>query len=235
MTSDLSRRGALRAGVFAAAGAGAAVGATPTEASAAEDLGPVLAQRKVQLLDGDNQQRFLLQTSRPPVYLNGAVYERSGSPHGSYFIFNDQDQSERGGITVDRRNAQVSLDWPNVDAMHLGAYQKTATTGFASLSMRQMPDPAIPPEAVTDADAPERVLLGTANTDGALLLLNDSQGRPRIVLHVQPDDQPVIQIWDAEGNVVAQLPPAQDEGASPEPDLGAWAEARPTPRRRRSE
>ena len=76
---------------------------------------------------------------------------------------------------------------------------------------------------------------GTANTDGALLLLNDSQGGPRIVLHVQRDDQAVIQIWDAEGNVVAQLPPSQDAGPATKPDLGAWAEARPTPRRRRSE
>ena len=168
MTSDLSRRGALMASIVAA-GAGSAVGASASKATAAgvsEDVGPVVAHRKVQLLDGDDQQRFLLQTNKPPLYVDGGGYERSGPLHGGYFIFNDQDQSKRGDITVDREVAQASLDWPTVDALHLGAYQTSAATGAASLSMRRMPDPAIPPDEVTSADAPERVILGTANADG---------------------------------------------------------------------
>ena len=217
--SDASRRGALRAGVAAAAGASAAV--TSSASSAAADLGAVRAHRRIQLLDGDYEQRFLLQTSRPPGYVNGAVYERKSPLHASYFIFNDQEESERGGITVDRDFAQVSLDWPNVDAVHLGAYLTTATNGLASLTMRQMPDPASPPDQVTEEDSPEREVLGPANSDGALLALNDSLGRPRIVLQVAANDQPFIVILDGEGNVDAQLPPA-DGSPAVRPDLAAW-------------
>ena len=93
--------------------------------------------------------------------------------------------------------------------------------GVASLSVREMPDPTIPPDELTEEDAPQRILLGTDNAgSGALLFLNDSQGRPRIKLHVQGNDEPVIQVLDADGNVVAQLPPAPADGDTTSTQLG---------------
>jgi hypothetical protein len=80
--------------------------------------------------------------------------------------------------------------------------------------MRQMPDPSIPIEDLKPEDAPPRVLLGTDNVgDGSLLFLYDSKGRPRISLQVDGDDVPRIQILDADGNVVAQLPPEEQAPA----------------------
>lgn len=78
----------------------------------------------LQLIDGSRRQRFLVQSTKPPVYLNGATYppeQRSGQPNGCYFIFNDENQSERGGITVSPDAAQLSFDWPTIDAVHLNA------------------------------------------------------------------------------------------------------------------
>jgi hypothetical protein len=63
-----------------------------------------------------------------------------------------------------------------------------------------------------------RVLLATDNGgDGALLFLNDSKGQTRIALQVDGDDVPTIKIFDAQGNVVAQLPPSPPAGPAGPP------------------
>jgi hypothetical protein len=211
-TSPLSRRTVL--GSAAAAAAVAAAGPLTSSAVAAlEKSGPLEVRKRLKLVDRKGQQRFLQQSTKPPVFLNGKKYpanQRSGPDDGSYFIFNDENQSERGGITVDTNVAQLSFDYPTVDAVHLNAVNQDAA-GAAQLSMRQMPDPSIPIEDLKPEDAPPRVLLGTDNVgDGALLFLYDSKGRPRITLQVDGDDVPRIQILDGDGNVVAQLPPESD-------------------------
>ncbi|HET9421787.1 MAG TPA: hypothetical protein VFO49_11665 [Nocardioides sp.] len=211
-----NRRGALRAAAVGSAAGGlglvSSAGAAPAKALA-RVLGPLRVIKKLQLVDGARKQRFLLQSTKPPVYLNGVTYppeQRSGPPNGSYFIFNDENQSERGGITVSPEAAQISFDWPTIDAVHLNAISYPGALGAALLSMRQMPDPSIPPEDLTPEDAPPRVLLGTSNAgDGAVLALYDSLGRPRIQLQVDGTDVPRIQILDEDGQVVAQLPPEE--------------------------
>jgi hypothetical protein len=212
-SSRLTRRSALRG-----AAAGVAIGATGalagpiSSASGAEKSGPLDVRKRLRLLDKEGQQRFLQQSTKPPVYLAGKKYpagQRGGPDDGSYFIFNDENQDERGGITVDHNVAQLSFDYPTVDAIHLNAVNDGAA-GASQLSMRQMPDPSIPIEDLKPEDAPPRVLLGTDNVgDGSLLFLYDSKGRPRISLQVDGDDVPRIQILDADGDVVAQLPPEE--------------------------
>jgi hypothetical protein len=219
-TSTVSRRTALR-GAAAAAAIGA-TGALTSSASAAgrvakSVVGPLKVRKRLKLVDKEDQQRFLHQSSKPPVFLQGKKYPasaRSGPDDGSYFIFNDENQDEKGGITVDSNVAQLSFDYPTVDALHLNAVND-GPAGAAQLSMRQMPDPSIPIEDLTPEDAPQRVLLGTDTVgDGALLFLYDSKGRPRISLQVDGDDVPRIQILDGDGNVVAQLPPEAPSGGS---------------------
>jgi hypothetical protein len=215
-TQRLNRRGALRAAAVGTAAGGAALTGPAAAAQGkglARLLGPLRVIKKLQLVDGARKQRFLMQSTKPPVHLNGVTYppeQRSGPPNGSYFIFNDENQSERGGITVSPEAAQISFDWPTIDAVHLNAISYPGALGAALLSMRQMPDPSIPPEELTPEDAPPRVLLGTSNAgDGAVLALYDSHGRPRIQLQVDGTDVPRIQILDEEGQVVAQLPPEE--------------------------
>ena len=209
-TDKLTRRAAVKG-----AAAAAAVGATgaiagASAANGAETSGPLEVRKKLQLVDNKGQQRFLQQSTKPPVFLQGKkipASQRGGDPDGSYFIFNDENQDERGGITVDPNVAQLSFDYPTVDALHLNAVNE-GTAGLSQLSMRQMPDPSIPIEDLKPEDAPPRVLLATDNVgDGSLLFLYDSKGRPRIKLQVDGDDVPRIQILDADQNVVAQLPP----------------------------
>jgi hypothetical protein len=210
-TDRLSRRAAVKgAAVTAAAGVTGALAGSVSAASGAETSGPLEVERRLKLVDKEGKQRFLQQSTKPPVFLQGKkipASQRGGDPDGSYFIFNDENQDERGGITVDPNVAQLSFDYPTVDAIHLNAVNE-GTAGASQLSMRQMPDPSIPIEDLKPEDAPPRVLLGTDNIgDGSLLILYDSHGRERIKLQVDGDDVPRIQILDADSNVVAQLPP----------------------------
>lgn len=232
---SLTRRNALRGA--AAAGAIGAMGALAARASAATSdhqetrVGPLRVRKQLQLVDDEGQQRFLHQSSKPPVLLNGEVIpaeQRSGPDDASYFIFNDENQSEKGGIIVDSSVAQLSFDYPNVDALHLSA-ENVGSAGVAQLSMRQMPDPSIPPAEVTPEDSPQRVLLATDNVgDGALLFLYDSKGRPRITLQVDGEDVPRIQILDGDGNVVSELPPTEETPTrSKQPELSPLLGAKP--------
>ncbi len=218
-TESLTRRkalqGAAAAGVIGTAGAltaGASSAAAATS-DGIEKSGPLRVRKELQLVDQEGQQRFLQQSTKPPVFLNGETFppeEREGPDDASYLIFNDQEQSEKGGIVVHSDFAQLSFDYPTVDALHLGS-ENVGSVGGAVLAMRQMPDPSIPREELTEEDAPRRVLLGTDNAgDGALLFLYDSKGRPRITLQVDDEDVPRIQILDGDGNVVSSLPPTEE-------------------------
>ena len=219
----VDRRGALRATAAGAAAVGvAATAAAPASAAEPETMitpfGPLRVRKKLQVVDRDGKQRFLMQSTKPPVYVNGEklpASERSGPEDGSYFLFNDETQNERGGITVAPGIAQLTLDWPSTQAVSLSANVLEGDLPLAMLAMQQRPDPSIPPEDLTPADAPTRVMLGTAPPLGAVLSLNDSSGKTRIALQVDGQDQARIVIFDGAGNVVAQIPESS-EPASPE-------------------
>jgi hypothetical protein len=91
--------------------------------------------------------------------------------------------------------AQLTLDFANAQGITLGTSWQ-GKTGLAAVSFNQMPDPSLPPDQVHSV--PQRAALGWTS---------DSGGRTRILLQVDANDVPRIQILDAHGNVVAQLPP----------------------------
>ncbi|MGH3620438.1 MAG: hypothetical protein ACRDQ5_01425, partial [Sciscionella sp.] len=113
-------------------------------------------------------------------------------------------ESERGGVTASANSASFSLDYTNAQAITIGT-EWSGKDGGAALSMSEMPDPGLPAER---AHAVERVALQCRTGHGAMLALNDSKGRQRIVLEVDGDDVPRIRILDERGAVVAQLPPS---------------------------
>lgn len=208
-TTPFDRRTMLR-GALAATGVGAVAGAArPSSAGASSATQPFRVRHQLQLIDDARRQRFLLSSTKPPVFVQGREFPaeaRGGPPHASYLIFNDEDQNEKGGIIGSDSGAQISFDYPNVQGVTLGT-GFVGDAGAAQLSMHQMPDPDIPVEELRPEDVPIRVLLGTSNVgDGSLLFLFDSAGRPRITLHVDGDDIPRIRILAADGSVVAELP-----------------------------
>lgn len=51
-----------------------------------------------------------------------------------------------------------------------------------------------------------RLIIGRAQDNSSLLALKDPQGRDRIVLRVDSNGNPAVQILDAQGKVIGQLP-----------------------------
>ena len=51
-----------------------------------------------------------------------------------------------------------------------------------------------------------RVVLGRASDGGSVLRLKDMEGRDRIVLRVEPDGTPTLQMLDAEGKIIGEMP-----------------------------
>jgi len=196
MTSPLSRRTALRGAALAAT---ATVAATP--AAVAEPRGT----HSFTVRDNRGRQRLLADTRRPPILIGGKTIpaeQRQGPEHGTYLIFNDENGSERGGVVAGASEASFSLDYVNAQALTL-ATRWQGEHGATALFFKQMPDPSLPVEQTPPT--PTRVELVWSTADGAVLALNDSKGRPRIVISVDAQDVPSIRVLDEHGAVVSDL------------------------------
>lgn len=155
------------------------------------------------VVDRRGRQRFLLDTKKAPIILGDRTIpaEARGGPDGSYFIFNDENGTEKGGIVATSTGALVSLDYPTGDAIHLQTEWGGRLNG-AALIMNHMGDLQQP---IEQAKNPTGVQLFTDTGQGACLTLNDPQGRPRIMLQVAMDGTPSIKMLDEQGAVVKQL------------------------------
>ncbi|MEU0883434.1 hypothetical protein ABZ345_32910 [Lentzea sp. NPDC005914] len=203
MTPPLFRRAALR-GAALAVTTGAAV--TPHAIAGPTETRGEQARESFTVRDNRRRQRVLADTRRPPVIIGGKVIpaeQRKGPEDGTYLIFNDENGSERGGIVAGASQASFSLDYVNAQAITLGT-QWQGEHGAAALFFKQMPDPRLPVEQTPPM--PTRVELVWSTGDGAVLALNDSKGRPRIVLSVDAQDVPSIRVLDENGAVVTSLP-----------------------------
>ncbi|SES30320.1 hypothetical protein [Lentzea albida] len=197
MTSPLSRRTALRGAALAAAASAVAVPAHAAETTA--------NHHSFTVRDNRGRQRLLADTRRPPILIGGKVIpaeQRQGPEHGTYLVFNDENGSERGGIVAGASEASLSLDYANAQALTL-ATRWQGEHGATALFFKQMPDPSLPVEQTPPT--PTRVELVWSTADGAVLALNDSKGRPRIVISVDAQDVPGIRVLDEQGNVVSDL------------------------------
>lgn len=200
MTPPLSRRAALQGAALAVT-----TGAVLTPPATAETRGDQ-ARQSFTVRDNRGRQRVLADTRRPPVIIGGKVIpaeQRQGPEHGTYLIFNDENGSERGGIVAGASEASFSLDYVNAQAITLGTKWQ-GEQGATALFFKQMPDPRLPVEQTPPM--PTRVELVWSTGDGAVLALNDSKGRPRIVLSVDAQDVPSIRVLDESGAVVGSLP-----------------------------
>ncbi|AHH19128.1 hypothetical protein NONO_c43440 [Nocardia nova SH22a] len=187
----------------AAAGVGVAAGVAATKVTAAEE-DTTTAEGSFTIVDRRGRQRFLFDSEKPPIILGGKTIpsdQRSGEAAASYLIFNDENGNEKGGIVAHSSGAQLSFDYPNQDALHLGCRWRDKTGG-AELVLNHIGDPAAPSEQQKFLPGVE---LFVDNQSGTGLNLCDQQGRPRIRLQVAMDGTPSIAILDEQGAVIRQL------------------------------
>lgn len=201
---NMGRRVAL--GALAAAGAtltGAATTSRTAEADPTAADGRK-ARETFKVVDKRGRQRFLLSATKPPLIIDGTTIpadRRSGPENGSYFIFNDENGDEKGGLLVSPTGGHIAFDYPHaVDGIRLTLKAENGKGG-AGLEIKGVPDPS----GGSQAQAVPRAALGAHTAFGAQLMIADSQGRPRIVLQVDEHDQPTIKVLDEQGAVIKQL------------------------------
>lgn len=158
------------------------------------------------IVDQRGRQAFSFTTTKPPVLHQGRTIpaaERNVPDRGSYLVFNDENGDERGGLVTTARNVFLSMDWPNCDALSLGVEVGDANS-VAGLLVRSMPDPDLPIEKAWNGSA-TAAQIGWSSAHGSCVVLHDSQGQPRLVLSVDRDNVPHIQVLDADGSVIRDL------------------------------
>ncbi len=186
----------------AAAAAGIGIGVAAAAAVDTDDAAST-AEGSFTVVDNRGKQRFLMATTKPPIILRATTYpaQMRQGPDASYLLFNDENGDEKGGIAASSVGAQISLDYPNGDAIHLGANWEAEPAG-AALTMKHIGDPNTPLEEARHTMG-LRLFVDTENGTG--LTLCDPQGRPRMQLRVAMDGTPSIAILDEHGAVVRQL------------------------------
>ena len=175
-----------------------------------------------------NQERF------PDGVFDGRTFERTEKYPGIVFYNSDGDES--GGLTFRtlrlpdgvEANASLNFDQYKQDRtlqLFYGEYQEQRTAGLAIFdqpdiplsqlidrreALENMPDGSEKTEAtealMADSAQSRRVFIGKNLDRSATFVLSDPQGRPRLVLAVDPAGEPTLQFLDEAGETIQSLP-----------------------------
>lgn len=171
--------------------------------------------KRINLLDEAGQQAMVIASRDhfPAPIINGQPLEVPRSVMPSGVVFYDSTGSEAGGVATatqgDVKANMMIFDYRNSEAI---GFNKFETDDAFSAHFVVMDRLDTEKDMLQHGSAGStRVRLGTANKH-AELSLHDTQGKPRIRLVVGADDNARIQLLNAQGDVVLQLP---EENAAP--------------------
>jgi len=169
-----------------------------------------LTVHRLNVVNQKGQPQWVIADSSrfPPPVLNGKVYERAIAPTGA--IFYDYQGNEVGGRVYSERKGYrqnaIIFDYQNSDGMGFGIQDNRPESYSAGFFIK---DPVPLKEDIMEREG------GNANTDRALMrnkngnaaiILRDKKGNDRIKLEVTKAGQATIQIYNASGKVVSELP-----------------------------
>lgn len=176
----------------------------------------------------------------PDPVINGKTYARQGDRVPGLIFFNDEG-TECGGLVYGGRKrgsghfagASLTFDQFEQDQVVQLYYDDEEGERAYGLDIRErptkplgelmirwepimgMPEGADRDRAVQDfyAEFPvaQRLFVGRSGAGEAILKLNDSKGRPRIVARVDKDDIPRLEFLDEDGRVTYSLPPERPQ------------------------
>lgn len=200
----------------------------------AEHFDEITVQR-INIVDEDGKLRLALSNKAkfPEGTIDGRVLQRAGSRGPGLLFFND-DGDECGGLIYsgDRESrtagAAMLFDRLKQDQAVGLMYQEAEGQYGQGLFIWDRPDTPLPElvdemqaiEKIEDEDernrrmkevrtsgkgGTSRLFAGRDGDGSSILLLSDSKGRPRIRIAVDADDNPVVEVLDASGNVTWSL------------------------------
>ncbi len=166
--------------------------------SARPQVAGIVDARRIRIVDAQGRPRLQIGAPLPDPQVLGKVYPRSRPVPG--FMFLDTLGNETGGLALfdDLQGGGLCFDYSTAEAVCL---TKAPKLGFVGLTMLDLP----PAGASVGKTGSERVLLAT--TQGtSQLVLSDLAGSPRIRLAVDSAGAAHIEVLDAAGTTVLQLP-----------------------------
>jgi hypothetical protein len=187
---------------------------------------------RINIVESDGTLRLTISSNgrSPDPVLAGTPDSREGQRGAGLIFFND-DGFEVGGLgwsgTVGHADSGLTFDrFGNDQVISIGYHEQDGAYGY-SMEFCDRPDEpmiatvdrakeiaAMPPgddqDAAIRAESEKharRIVIGRGHTGEATIGMLDRKGRPRIMLTVDPNDEPRILFLDSEGNVTFSLPP----------------------------
>ncbi|MFN9248341.1 MAG: hypothetical protein ACK6DS_14860 [Planctomycetota bacterium] len=194
---------------------------------------------RINVAGPDGVRRYIISHELPKAPFAGRELERTVPPGMAGLIMLDPKGNEVGGYAASESHTMLSLDYRNYPLEAAGLVARLAPDGSQSAGMVLIQPPSGPlidmdavergdektkaaKDGKPDLDDPDvKELLRFqamqfariavfAEEKSATIGLQDSQGRQRLLLQVDENDNPAIILYDAEGKETARFPEAKN-------------------------
>ncbi|MFN9538229.1 MAG: hypothetical protein ACK6A8_03145, partial [Planctomycetota bacterium] len=194
---------------------------------------------RINVAGPDGVRRYIISHDLPKAPFAGRELERTVPPGMAGLIMLDPKGNEVGGYAASESHTMLSLDYRNYPLEAAGLVARLAPDGSQSAGMVLIQPPSGPlidmdavergdektkaaKDGKPDLDDPDvKELLRFqamqfariavfAEEKSATIGLQDSQGRQRLLLQVDENDNPAIILYDAEGKETARFPEAKN-------------------------
>lgn len=159
--------------------------------------------KRINILNENGTPFFVIANPErtPPPILNGVEYKRAVKGGGATLY--NQYGDERGGFVVtddeERAMNAIVLDYKTTDAIAMFTRESADSSSYTAALM------------VNDLDeerrigyAVQRLVLGTDNGDAGLTI-NSPEGKPRLIIQVDRNNQVLFHVLDENGNIVKEF------------------------------
>jgi hypothetical protein len=195
---------------------------------------------RINVAGPDGVRRYIISHDLPKAPFAGRELERTVPPGMAGLIMLDPKGNEVGGYAASESHTLLTLDYRNYPLEAAGLVARLAPDGSQSAGMVLIQPPSGPlfdmdavdrgaektkaaKDGKPDLDDPDVKELQRfqamqfariavfAEQKSATIGLQDSQGRQRLLLQVDENDNPAIILYDAEGKETARFPEAKRE------------------------
>jgi hypothetical protein len=143
----------------------------------------------------------------------GGSKDKSGKVTSyGHLSFDQYEQDQVFSIDAQQENGQRTSELRMIDEPDHPLTQELDEASRIAKLPKDQQEAASKQSRATTPHAETRIQLGRADDKSVALRLKDVQGRDRLVIRVQPDGTPVLQLLDENGKVTSQLPPSASHG-----------------------
>ena len=143
----------------------------------------------------------------------GGSKDKSGKVTSyGHLSFDQYEQDQVFSIDAQQENGQRTSELRMTDEPDHPLTQELDEASRIAKLPKDQQEAASKQSRATTSHAETRIQLGRADDKSVALRLKDVQGRDRLVIRVQPDGTPVLQLLDENGKVTSQLPASASRG-----------------------